>query len=134
MTRWDLSLGCKNGSVCCCCCSSCCCCCSVAKSCPTLCNPMDCSTPGFPVLHYLPEFAQRLCRDVILLISQGDFKSYHCQKAVIKYNTLYTYKSIFQFPSFFSFLLVWFQNQKYQIVSHAGLPGKPQDTHLNLNC
>ena len=25
---------------------------------PTLCNPMDCSTPGFPVLHHLPEFAQ----------------------------------------------------------------------------
>ena len=35
-----------------------CCCCSVAKSCQTLCNPMDCSTPGFPVLHYFPEFAQ----------------------------------------------------------------------------
>ena len=34
------------------------CCCSVAWSCPTLCDPMDCSTPGFPVLHYLPEFAQ----------------------------------------------------------------------------
>ena len=33
-------------------------CCSLAKSCLTLCNPMDCSTPGFPVLHYLPEFAQ----------------------------------------------------------------------------
>ena len=33
-------------------------CCSVAKSCPTLCDPMDCSTPGFPVLHYFPEFAQ----------------------------------------------------------------------------
>ena len=33
-------------------------CCSVAQSCPTLCNPMDCSTPGFPVLHNLPEFAQ----------------------------------------------------------------------------
>ena len=27
------------------------------KSCPTLCNPMDCSTPGFPVLYQLPEFA-----------------------------------------------------------------------------
>ena len=27
-------------------------------SCPTLCNPMGCSTPGFPVLHYLPELAQ----------------------------------------------------------------------------
>ena len=32
--------------------------CSVAQSCPTLRDPMDCSTPGFPVLHYLPEFAQ----------------------------------------------------------------------------
>ena len=34
------------------------CCCSVAKSCPTLCNSTDCSTPGFPVLQYLPEFVQ----------------------------------------------------------------------------
>ena len=34
------------------------CCCSVAQSCPTLCNPMDSSTPGFPVLHHLPDFAQ----------------------------------------------------------------------------
>ena len=34
------------------------CSCSVAKSCLTLCDPMDCSIPGFPVLHYLPECAQ----------------------------------------------------------------------------
>ena len=34
------------------------CCCSVTKSCPTLCDPMDCRTPGSPVLHYLLEFAQ----------------------------------------------------------------------------
>ena len=34
------------------------CCCSVAQLCPTLCYPMDCSTPCFPVLHRLPEFAQ----------------------------------------------------------------------------
>ena len=33
-------------------------CCSVVQSCPALCDPMDCSTPGFPVLHYLPEFVQ----------------------------------------------------------------------------
>ena len=33
-------------------------CFSVAQLCPTLCNPMDCSMPGFPVLHNLPEFAQ----------------------------------------------------------------------------
>ena len=30
----------------------------VAQSCLTPCDPMDCSTPGFPVLHYLPEPAQ----------------------------------------------------------------------------
>ena len=33
-------------------------CCSVAQSCPTLCSPVDCSTPGFPVLHQLLELAQ----------------------------------------------------------------------------
>ena len=31
---------------------------SVAQSCPTLCDPMNCSTPGFPVHHQLLEFAQ----------------------------------------------------------------------------
>ena len=36
----------------------CFCCCSVAKSYPVLCNPMDCSMPGFLVLHHLPESAQ----------------------------------------------------------------------------
>ena len=34
------------------------CCCSVTKSCPAVCNSMDCSTPGFPVLHQLPKLAQ----------------------------------------------------------------------------
>ena len=34
------------------------CCCSVAKSCPILCDPMNCSMPGFPVLQHFPQFAQ----------------------------------------------------------------------------
>ena len=58
------------------------CCCSVAQSCLTLCNPMDCSTPGFPVLHYFPELLKFmsiesvmpfnhliLCRPLLLLPS-----------------------------------------------------------------
>ena len=32
--------------------------CSVTQSCPTLCDPMDCRKPGFPILHHLPELAQ----------------------------------------------------------------------------
>ena len=31
---------------------------SVTQSCPTLCDPMDCSTPGLPVHHQLSEFTQ----------------------------------------------------------------------------
>ena len=54
----------------------------VAQSCPTLCDPMDCSMPGFPVHHQLPELAQThvhwvgdaihhliLCRPLLLLPS-----------------------------------------------------------------
>ena len=53
---------------------------SVAQSCPTLCNPMNCSMPGLPVHHQLPEFTQThviesvmpsnhliLCRPLLLL-------------------------------------------------------------------
>ena len=35
-----------------------CCCCSVTQLYPALYDPMHCSTPGFSVLYYLPEFAQ----------------------------------------------------------------------------
>ena len=31
---------------------------SIAQSCPTLCDPINCSTPGLPVYHHLPEFTQ----------------------------------------------------------------------------
>ena len=53
---------------------------SVAQSCPTLCNPMNCSTPGLPIHHQFPEFTQThvyrvgmpsshliLCRPLLLL-------------------------------------------------------------------
>ena len=53
---------------------------SVAQSCPTLCDPMNRSTPGLPVHHQLPEFTQThvhrvsdassyliLCRPLLLL-------------------------------------------------------------------
>ena len=36
----------------------CCYCCSVAQLCLTLCDPMDCSMPGFSVLYHLLELAQ----------------------------------------------------------------------------
>ena len=56
-------------------------CCSVAKSCPTLCIPMDCSMLGFPGLLYFPELKSVsiesvipsnhliLCHSLLLLLS-----------------------------------------------------------------
>ena len=44
------------------------CCGSVTKSCPTLCNPLDSSMPGCPILHYLWEFAPQ---SLLLIESWG---------------------------------------------------------------
>ena len=38
----------------------------VAKLSPTLCNPMDCSMPGFSVIHYLLEFAKLMCTESVM--------------------------------------------------------------------
>ena len=48
---WELEWDHLNGF------SQICCCCSVAQLCLTLCDPIDCSMPGFHVLHHLLEFA-----------------------------------------------------------------------------
>ena len=44
---------------------------SVTPSCPTLCDPTDCSTPGFPVHHQLPELTQTHVHQVIDAIQQS---------------------------------------------------------------
>ena len=46
--------------------SFCFCCCSVAQLGPTLCDPMNCSTPGFPVLHYVLEFPQTQSIELVM--------------------------------------------------------------------
>ena len=42
------------------------CCCSVTQLCPTLCNPMDCSIPSFPVLHHLLELPQTHVNELVM--------------------------------------------------------------------
>ena len=58
MRRVNLGLDCIFNDIC--------CCYSVAKSFLTLCDPMNCSTPGFPDPHYLPEFAQLLSIESVM--------------------------------------------------------------------
>ena len=47
-------------------CIQCCCCCSVAQSCPTLCDHTDCSTPVFPVLHYLQSLLKPMSMESVM--------------------------------------------------------------------
>ena len=42
------------------------CCCSVTKSCLTLWDPIDCSTPGLPVHHHLLDFAQVISIELVM--------------------------------------------------------------------
>ena len=48
---------------------SCCCCFSVAKSCLILFDTLDCNSPGFSVLHYLPKFAQILSFELVIFLN-----------------------------------------------------------------
>ena len=61
-----------------------CCCYSVAPCYPTLCNPMDCSTPGFLVLHHHPKFA----KVHVYCITLFPYKTMSCSATVIDFCVL----------------------------------------------
>ena len=52
--------------------------CLFAQLCPTLCDPVDCSMPGFLVFHCIPEFAQLYCGQKCLLVSSWFCPSCFC--------------------------------------------------------
>ena len=63
--------------------------CSVTQSCLTLYNPMDCSTPGFPVHHQLPEFAQTHVHQVSDAIQPSHPLALHLSHHVRLFATLW---------------------------------------------
>ena len=75
------------------------CCCFVTKSCPTCCDPVDCSTPGFPVLHYI-------CRSWLKLMST---------ESVMPSNHLILCCPLLLLPSVFSSIRV-FINSSHQVA------------------
>ena len=70
-------------------------CCSVTQRCPALCNPMECSTPGFPVLHHIPEFAHTL----VHWVSDAIQPSYHLSPPSPPVLNLPQHQSLFQWVS-----------------------------------
>ena len=70
---------------------------SVTQLCPALCDPMDCSTPGFPVPHQLPELAQTH-------VHQHEFDGWWCHPTVL--SSVIPFSSCLQsFPASGSFLM-----------------------------
>ena len=94
-----------------------CCCYSIAQSCPTLCHTMDCSMPGFPVLHYLPEFSQTHVVESVMPSNHP-----------ILCHPLLLQPSIF--PASGSFILSWLFNG----ISALTRRGKGHPSFLSLLC
>ena len=68
---------------------------SVAQSCPTLCNPVNCSTPGLPVHHQLPESIQTHVHQV----SEAIQPSYPLSSASPPALNLFRHQGLFQWVS-----------------------------------
>ena len=95
-----------------------CCYCPVTKSCPTLCDPMDCSMPGVPVLHHLPEFAQAHVHQVGGAIQPSHPLSPHSPPAF----NLSQHQSLFQlslrWPKYWSFSFsISLSNEYSELIS-----------------
>ena len=84
----------------------CVCVCSVTKSCLTLWDPMKCSMPGFPVLHYLPEFVKFMSIELVtlsnhLIIWHQSIVSFKKKKVIycfhFKINSLFYFECIIMY-------------------------------------
>ena len=103
---------------------------SVVQSCPTLCDPMDCSMPGVPVHHQLPEFTLTHVRWVsdaiqpshpLLSPSPPAFNLSQCQDLFIWVSSLHQVAKVLDFK---------LQHQSFQWTPrtdllHNGLVGSP---------
>ena len=95
---------------------------SVAQSCPTLCDPMDCSTPGLPVYHQLPEFTQTHVHWVSDAIQPSHPLSYPSPPAfdLSQHQSLFKWvSSSYQVAKVLEFQL---QHQSFQWTPRTDLP------------
>ena len=113
-------------------------CYSVAKLCLTLSNPVNCSTPGFPILHCLPEFAQThvhwvtngyliLCHPLILpsvfpSIRVSSNESALCIQWPKYWNFSFTTSPSKENLGFISFRIDWFDLLAVQVTLKSFFP------------
>ena len=125
------------------------CCCSVTQLCSTLCDSMDCSMPGFPILPYLPEFAQIhvhwvgeaiqpsvLCHPLLLLPSIFPSIEVFSNESVLsirwpKYWSFgFSINPSNEYSGLISFLIDWFD----LLVFHGSLKGLSSTTIWKHQC
>jgi len=104
-----------------------CCYCSVAKLCPTLCDPMDCSMPGFPVFtisrrllklmstelmmpsnHLIPCHPLLLMPSILSSIKVFSNKSVHCIRCPKYWSFSFSISPSNEYPGLISFRTDWF--------------------------
>ena len=78
---------------------------SLTQSCLTLCNPMNSSTPGFPVCHQLPEFAQAYVHQVSDAIQPSHPLSSHSPAFNLSQHQVFFNESVLciRWPKYWSF-------------------------------
>ena len=96
---------------------------SVAQSCPTLCDPMNCSRPGLPVHHQLPEFTQTHVHRV------GDNRLNITQ--IIFFIKSHVLASVF--PSYSNLSLNYFYDTGFPEITYTWLSGCHNPEHSCLN-
>ena len=87
------------------------CCCSVVQLCPTLCNPMDCSTPGFTVC--CPSLSPRVCSNSCPL-------SQWCHATIS--SSVAPFSCLQSFPASGSFLISWLSHQVATVLEFQFQP------------
>ena len=88
---------------------------SVIQLCPTLCYPMDCSTPGFPVQHQLLELAQTHVHQVGDAIQPSVVLFSSCLQLVLPSIRVFSNESVLgiRWPKYWSFSLSISPSSKY---------------------
>ena len=98
----------------------CCCCSSVTQSWLTFCNPMDCSIPGLPVPHHLPESVQ----DYVHCIGDAIQPTHPLTPSSPSALNLYQHQVLFQWANschqMFKVLELQFQLQSFQWICNVG--------------
>ena len=99
---------------------------SVAQSCPTLCNPMNCSTPGLPVHHQLPGIHSNSCtlsRWCHLAIPSSVVPFSSCPQSLPASES-------FPMSQFFT----WGGQSSGILLQHHSFQRNPRADHLRMDC